>query len=810
MTGVSLHEQNLEAALAVGRLGLAVFPCRPDSVPLLKDWPNRASTDEAFIRGWWRQFPSAIPAIACGASGLLVIDCDVKKGKDGINEWRANCQQNDFDPSPCPVVETRSGGQHYYFRQLEGPPLGNTIGTISAGIDTRGAGGYVIAPGAALADGSGYRLISGSLLDIPDLPNGLHGYLSSVKGGPKAEPRSKPTPAHASIMPEDRERERAYALTALQQESATVRAAIEGTRNSALFNAALKIGSLLPLGGIATDEAEAALTDAGISAGLDRTEIRATIRSGFEKGWANPRQSLAQQDAQLRESVEVLGADGPMPPSKAAPLPRQWPDPKKLPPELAPVDAFNRDFMPVEAADWVMDIAERMQCPPDFVAVSVMAAFSATIGRQVAIRPKRLDTWSVYPNLWALVIGRPGVMKSPAMGEALKPLKALEKKAYEAYTAEIEAFRTALDEFDLRSAATKRKNTKELEKNLDGLLSSTSLKAPDQPKCKRFIVTDATYEALGEIVGANPNGVLVHRDEVMSLLKMLDREENIAARGFFLSGWTGNESYTFDRITRSGARIEAVCLSILGSTQPGRIMAYIAPALRGGAADDGMIQRFGLTVWPDMPSEWKFVERSLNEEARKRAFAVFERLARLSHTNIGATLDTIDECAFVGFDDEASELFAEWLTKLERQLRSGELHPALESHFSKYRKLVPALALINHLVDYGSGSVGSDALKRAIAFSEYLASHARRLYGAGLRLEVVTAQAILARIRKGELTDGFTARDILQNDWAKLTDREQVIAGLALLVDHDWLVERITPTGGRPRTDYMINPKVKP
>lgn len=810
MTGASNQTHNLEAALAVARIGFAVFPCRPDSVPLLRDWPNRASADEATIRSWWQQFPSAIPAIACGASGLLVVDCDVKKGKDGINEWRANCQQNDFDPSPCPVVETRSGGQHYYFRQLEGPPLGNTVGTLSPGIDTRGAGGYVIAPGTVLADGRGYRLVAGSLLDIPDLPNGLHGFLSGPKNGPKAEPRTKLPHAHTSIVPEDRERERAYALTALQQEAESVSTAIEGTRNIALFNAALKIGSLLPLGGISTDEAEAALTDAGISAGLDRAEIRATIHSGFEKGSANPRQSLAQQDAQLHESVEILGVDGAMPPSIAAQLSPKWPDPKKLPPELAPVQAFNRDFMPVEAADWVMDIAERMQCPPDFVAVSVMAALSATIGRQVAIRPKRLDTWSEYPNLWALVIGRPGVMKSPAMGEALKPLKALEKKAYEAYTAEMDAYRTALDEFELRSAATKRKNTKELEKDLDGLLSSTSLKAPDQPKCKRFIVTDATYEALGEIVGANPDGVLVYRDEVMSLLKMLDREENVAARGFFLSGWTGNESYTFDRITRSGARIEAVCLSILGSTQPGRIMAYIAPALRGGAADDGMIQRFGLTVWPDMSSEWKFVERSLNEEARKRAFAVFERLSRLSNTNIGATFDTIDECAFVGFDDEASEIFAEWLTKLERQLRSSELHPALESHFSKYRKLVPALALINHLVDGGSGSVGSVALKRAIAFSEYLASHARRLYGAGLRLEVVTAQAILARIRKGELTDGFTARDILQNDWAKLTDREQVIAGLALLVDHDWLVERITATGGRPRTDYIINPKVNP
>jgi putative DNA primase/helicase len=401
-------------------------------------------------------------------------------------------------------------------------------------------------------------------------------------------------------------------------------------------------------------------------------------------------------------------------------------------------------------------------------------------------------------------------MKSPAMGEALKPLKALEKKAFENYVAELDAYRAAFDDFELRTAAAKKANSRKLEANLEADLTGSALKAPVEPKPKRFIVTDSTYEALGEIIGANPNGVLVHRDEIMSLLKMLDRDENIAARGFFLSGWTGSEGYIFDRIGRNGARIDAVCLSLLGSTQPGRATAYIAPALRGGAADDGMVQRFSLTVWPDVSPDWKYVERSLNVDARTRAFRVFERLANLSHTNFGAAFDAIDDCVYLTFDDPASAIFADWLTGLERLIRSGDLHPALESHFAKYRKLVPTLALINHLTDGGAGPVGPVALNRAIAFSRYLESHARRLYGAGLRQEVVTAQAILSRIRKGELADGFTARDILQNDWAKLTDREQVIAGLALLVDHDWLADRTVQTGGRPRTEYHINPKAKP
>jgi putative DNA primase/helicase len=42
---------------------------------------------------------------------------------------------------------------------------------------------------------------------------------------------------------------------------------------------------------------------------------------------------------------------------------------------------------------------------------------------------------------------------------------------------------------------------------------------------------------------------------------------------------------------------------------------------------------------------------------------------------------------------------------------------ALEGHFAKYRKLSPALALINHLADGGEGAVGQTALRRALALT---------------------------------------------------------------------------------------------
>ena len=139
--------------------------------------------------------------------------------------------------------------------------------------------------------------------------------------------------------------------------------------------------------------------------------------------------------------------------------------------------------------------------------------------------------------------------------------------------------------------------------------SLPALTEPAAPTARRYIVNDTSYDALGEILADNPNGVLAFRDELVSLLKGLDREEQAAARGFFLTAWNGTASYTFDRIIRGKTHIEAACLSLLGSTQPGRLAEYVRRAVSGGAGDDGLIQQFGLLVWPDQKGDWKECDR---------------------------------------------------------------------------------------------------------------------------------------------------------------------------------------------------------
>ena len=186
-------------------------------------------------------------------------------------------------------------------------------------------------------------------------------------------------------------------------------------------------------------------------------------------------------------------------------------------------------------------------------------------------------------------------------------------------------------------------------------------------------------------------------------------------------------------------------------------------ALTGSARDDGMMQRFSLLVWPDQSPHWVNTDRYPLSEPRAAAWQAFQQLDQLTPEAIGAATDQFAPIPYLRFDETAQGVFNEWRQELETRLRSGDLTPALESHFAKYRKLVPALALINQLAGGGVGVITETAILRALAFTEYLETHAKRAYGAGSEVGTSAAKAILKRIRNGDLADGFRARDIYRN-----------------------------------------------
>ena len=487
-----------------------------------------------------------------------------------------------------------------------------------------------------------------------------------------------------------------------------------------------------------------------------------------------------------------------------------WPEPQPLPSDLPAVATFDPDLLPDSLRPWVMDISDRMQCPPDFPAVGALVALSSLIGPRVLIAPKKLDTWTVTPNLWGLIVGNPGVMKSPALGESLAPLQKKEGELRELWEAERGQWLLDKKASELAAEAGEQAARKALKANT-GANVAHLLKAeppPAEPTLRRLVVNDTNAAALGEVLEVNPWGVLAYRDELYGLLKSMDREGNEGDRAFYLQGFDGDKPYTFDRIGRGLNRhIKRVCISMLGSIQPGRLMEYVRGAVAGGSGDDGLVQRFQLAVWPEMPKDWQNVDRAPDAAARIHALAVYDRLATLTANE--------DRIPVWRFNAQAQAIFDSWREALEPRLRTDELHPAMAAHLSKYRKLVPSLALIFALVDDpdSDGEVSAQHLARALAWAEYLETHATRIYAAAMTPESAGACALLRRIKGGALQAIFTPRDVYRKGWQYLNTPESAQKACEVLAEFHWLKSTaIGPrdSGGRPSTVYLVNPQARP
>jgi putative DNA primase/helicase len=492
----------------------------------------------------------------------------------------------------------------------------------------------------------------------------------------------------------------------------------------------------------------------------------------------------------------------------------EWPDPEPWSDVLRPVKSITPEMLPAVFEAWLCDISDRYQAPLEYVAVPAIIAAGALIGRKLTIRPERFGDWCEVANLWGVIVGRPGVMKSPMMGEALKPIYRFDREAYQRFTD------SKRDNDFKRKYATLRREAieAELKRSARDEKQSEALREQwveadyQEPLPQRYLVNDATVEKLGELLNQNPNGLLEVRDELGALLARLENEDHANERGFFLSAWAGKTSHHYDRIGRGTVRIDAACLSVIGAITPNRLDGYMRETF-GGGNDDGLMQRFGLAVYPDLPAPWKHVDRAPDIEAFERAFRAYRWLDAMQPDQVSAHVPDYD-LPYLRLNDDALAVFEPWRAKLELILRTSDEHPALLSHLAKYRTLVPALTLVFRLLDMADGKDDGAswelAAKKALAWAEVFESHARRIYQ-GVITPAETAAALLAaKLRKSELPNPFRVRDVYRKCWTGLSRRPDIELAVEELEDAGWVRrnDQRSTKPGRPSLVFQINPKV--
>ena len=152
----------LQEALGYAKRGWYVFPTREvPSEPFMKDGVMtinkvkspyisggflNSSTDYNEISYWWKRYPNAGIGIDCGKSNLIVLDLDVRKGKDGFTSFS---KLNISDEGALHAI-TPSGGLHIIYSGQS-----NSHVDVENGLDVRSKGAYIVAPPSWITEDDG-------------------------------------------------------------------------------------------------------------------------------------------------------------------------------------------------------------------------------------------------------------------------------------------------------------------------------------------------------------------------------------------------------------------------------------------------------------------------------------------------------------------------------------------------------------------------------------------------------------------------------------------------------------------------------
>ncbi|MGC1361017.1 MAG: DUF3987 domain-containing protein, partial [Silvibacterium sp.] len=376
--------------------------------------------------------------------------------------------------------------------------------------------------------------------------------------------------------------------------------------------------------------------------------------------------------------------------------------------------------------------------------------------------------------------------------------KAIEASWREEFTSAMSKYEADQEVVELKNSAWKESAKAAAKKQKE---------LPERPQCdlvlprqRRLIVVDATFEKLHELLGENPAGVFVLRDELSGWLASLERQGRESERAFMLECWNGDTGFTVDRIGRGSIHVEHCCVSLFGGIQPARLRAYLADALKNGPSNDGLMQRFQLLVWPDKQNQ-PYRDQLPNAKAIEAAARVYRRIADMG----------VDKSLRLKFAPRAQELFIAWYNDLDKKLTDTDTGQFMQAHLSKYRSLMPSLALLLSLADESLESVSLHHAQQAADWCEYLAAHARRVYASQISPERLAAFSLTRKLKKGwKRDDGrFSIRDVYLNNWSGLGTPDEARAAVRVLVDAGWVrAEEVKPDTGRPSEIYSINPRI--
>jgi hypothetical protein len=332
------------------------------------------------------------------------------------------------------------------------------------------------------------------------------------------------------------------------------------------------------------------------------------------------------------------------------------------------VAPFPIEALPEPIAAFSRACADSLPAPVEMIAVPALVAAAAAIGNSRAIELKR--GWTEPSSLFAAVVSPSGTKKTPAMKKAVQPIQDWDSLEHRTWTA------------------------------------------------------DVTVEGLGRLLGTNPRGLLLVRDELSGWVKSLNQYKaggKGADRQFYLSAWAGVPL----KVDRKGGQkegpttisVERPCLSITGGIPPDILHSLD----ESSGDDDGFLPRI-LFSWPEASTtQW------VDEVVPENVVSVYTRkIEELLH------LPFEDSPVNLPLTSEAKEVWVKWHDQhcLEMETKVNAI-PFMRAAYAKFIGYCARLALVHAVTNNPHTTwVGVESMASAIDLIRYFERQARKVMSA--------------------------------------------------------------------------------
>lgn len=495
----------------------------------------------------------------------------------------------------------------------------------------------------------------------------------------------------------------------------------------------------------------------------------------------------------------------------------EWFKPKGFKPAQANTQSLSANIVPAVLLDALKSFAG-LNKSLDYSWAAFIGMVGALLAKKIRIGLTHEQNVGLAPNLWVCLVGEPGTGKSPVIESMLRlagklivnPKSSKEYSTMQAVDSAINATKTTF----LRKAV---KETAEGNKTISPKKIARQVEQQfkvEETNNQKFVgkiavTTDTTDAALKDLLSIEVVSVMVVADELKSLLQSLDSNRDPKLRAQLLQAESSNSYMSVWRATQPSKTSKNATISIISGIQPDALAPFITKATNGDSSNDGLLNRFLLTVKNVTPADSKpnpsdvggnWISNFLNAIAQ-------QDFAWLTIDSEGASSTTIQ------LTDDAAQKYIRWEAH-NKSLISKQQNKFLQSHYSKYVGLVHRLSLIYQVVlsfDAKSASiqpfehVTKEALEYAIHTVSYLRSHARAVFSVSNDVLHTEAKSVITRIATDGLNN-FTASELAQKNWTHIKRDTDKARQILQYLESFGLVRHISDA---KKVTWRVNPLAK-